>query len=129
MIKSKIFIFSLAIFLFSLSFVSAGFLAVNTSTYYLHNESDSQYTNYLEMLNMSTDLVHYVNSTPAPFTTNNVITCYNYSWIAPNYSLTTQVNGTWNFSIYSNCSSTFSNVQYFLFAKILVVQLNIRRSE
>ena len=70
------------------------------------------------MLNQSTTLASVV-SQPASFFTNNQITCYNNTWIAPNLTYSIIVNGTWNFSIYSNCTAHFTVAQYFLFAKIL----------
>ncbi len=101
--------------IFGLNFISA----LNESTYYLHNESDSQYPSYSKMLNQSTD--SGMATSQSAQLSNNLVTCWNTKWLAPSWTLTTQVNGTWNFSIYTNTTANFAANQYFLFTKIIKV--------
>ncbi len=109
--------FLIGIFIFIILFNSNFISALNESTYYLHNETDSQYTSYSKMLNQSTD-TGMATSQPAQLP-NNLITCWSTKWLAPSWTLNTQVNGTWNFSIYTNTTANFAVNQYFLFAKII----------
>ena len=91
--------------------------AVTFLNYNLLNTTDSQYASYIQMLNQSVGATVVV-SNPAVLS-NNLITCWNASWLANNWTVATAINGTWNFSSYTNCSASFSATQYFLFAKIL----------
>ncbi len=88
---------------------------VNESTYYLFNASDSQYPAYHQMKNESVGITGYT-SAPLDLSVPGVV-CFPEKWIAPNWTTQTIVNGTWNFSIFGDCSA--SNPDAFLFAKIL----------
>jgi 3-dehydroquinate dehydratase len=96
-----------------------GFMEANYTKYYLHNESDSQYASYKQMKTNPTDLASI--SSESATLSNNLVTCWNASWIAPNWTMGTRVNGTWSFSIYTNCSAGFTNAQYYLSANITKV--------
>ena len=101
---------------FAINSTDPGFMEVNYTKYYFHNESDSQYTSYMQMKTNSTDLASI--SSEAAILTNNLVTCWNATWIAPNWTVRTLVNGTWSFSIYTNCSANFAANQYYLSANI-----------
>ena len=85
-----------------------GFGETNISTYILHNESDSQYSAYKQMKNVSADIAS-VQSESVP-TDNTGLYCWNSKWIAPNQTAGISVNGTWQFSIYT--WSTVDGVAY-----------------
>ncbi len=128
MVKKKRFvrnelIFAIIFMIFVINLITlisaAGFKPVNISTYILHNESDSQFSSYLQMKNSSSDIG--IITSEAAQLVNDAITCYNAKWLAPSWSSQTLVNGTWKFSIYTNSGANFAINRYFLFAKIIKV--------
>jgi len=101
---------------FTINATDPGFIETNLTKYYFHNESDTQYTSYKQMKDVSTDLASI--SSEAAVLTNDLVTCWNATWIAPNWTTRTLVNGSWNFSIYTNCSAAFASNRYYLMANI-----------
>jgi hypothetical protein len=100
---------------------AAAYFPVNSSIYYLHNETDSQFTTYDMLLNAS---VHapVTMSGPASFAATQVVTCWNApGWTSINWTMPVLVNGSWTFNIYTNCSNNYNAAQYFLMAKILKI--------
>jgi len=88
---------------YTFSFLSGdpGFGETNTTLYVLHNESDSQYSSYKQMKNVSAD-VSSVNLGPVSVISGSPgIYCWNEKWLTPNWTSKMTVNGTWEFSIYT----------------------------
>ena len=101
----------ISVLVWLLSFISA-----TSTTYYLHNESDTQFINYKQLNTTTTDVAR-VKSRPVDFSTgNNIVLCWPENWTTSNFTSTTQVNGNWSF--YVNYSSTANSAVGYLFAKI-----------
>lgn len=100
--------------LLSLNYVSAGIIA-DTATYWMHNESDSQFAAYHQLRNASTELA--MTASAAVSTDNPVpaVRCWNNNWISPNFTSITSLDGIWNFSL--NFTRNGATTAY-LFAKI-----------
>ncbi|HJX50339.1 hypothetical protein A3K73_05605 [Candidatus Pacearchaeota archaeon RBG_13_36_9] len=114
--KKYLFALFFNVILFSLDYVSAGFVD-NAATYWMHNKSDSQFSAYRQLRNVSTELAMI---TPASLSTNNLgIFCWGDNWTSPNFTSITSVSGIWNFSLNYTRSTTGSRTPVlYLFARI-----------
>ncbi|MEM2956303.1 MAG: hypothetical protein QW041_01885 [Candidatus Pacearchaeota archaeon] len=79
---------------------------VNNTRYYMHNESDSQFTNY-KQLKLTTNDTSIVTS-PGVSVSSLGFRCFDFNWTSPNWTVPVMVNGTWNFTVYGYCGSTTS---------------------
>jgi hypothetical protein len=84
---------------FTLTADDPGFGETTVLKYILHNESDSQYSSYKQMKNVSADIATVRSEGIVTDFVN--YTCWNSKWLAPNWTINTAINGTWNFSIYT----------------------------
>jgi hypothetical protein len=98
-----------------LSFISAAGFQANTTTFWIHNESDSSFSAYHQLRNTSTD---HTMITSANISTDNPIPamrCWVNNWTSPNFTVVTSISGIWNFSL--NFSRSGATTAY-LFAQI-----------
>jgi hypothetical protein len=72
------------------------------TTYYLHNESDPQFTAYKQL---NTSGAHGTTAANSVSLTGTGVVCWATNWTSPNFTSTVRVNGTWNFSIWGYCDS------------------------
>jgi PGF-pre-PGF domain-containing protein len=88
-----------------------------TLVYVLHNESDSQYSAYKQMKNVSADVASVSSEGIAAGVP--VYACWATKWLTPNWTVKTAVNGTWNFSVY-----VFSTQDITAYLKMRVFKYN-----
>jgi hypothetical protein len=94
-----------------------GFGELSSSVYYMFNATDPQYATYRRLLPQAVGPTTFTSTQLSVETTG--LRCWTEEWIASNWTETTAVNGTWNFTVYGYCNH--GNPTAYLFSRILKV--------